>query len=94
MEWIAVSLIVSIAYVYAPLLRVHAAKRLHTPLPASAIAPGADPFVPPPIALPEGVEKWCSGWADEWAQNESRDRARALYAEHGDWEKVLTLLDG
>ena len=95
MELIAVALIVSFAYVYAPVLRVHASRRFGVSLPAGAVAPDAAPIVvpPKPVELPPDVEQWCAGWYDPWAQQESRDRARKLFAESGDWTVVLQTLE-
>lgn len=94
MEVVAAAVVVSLAYVYAPILRVHAARRLRFVLPANAVAPGSPAVVPPTSAeLPAGVEKWCRAESEEWAQNEMRERAKRLYAEHGDWDVVLNELE-
>lgn len=94
MENVAVAIILSFAYVYAPVLRVHASRRFGVSLPAGAVASDSAPVVatPAPVELPLDVELWCSGWADPWAQQESRDYARKLFAESGDWTVVLQTL--
>lgn len=93
MELIVAVLIASAAFVYAPLLRVHAARRLRVAMPAGAVAPGAEAVAPPPVELHAAVEKWCAGWTDDWARDESRARARDLFAKHGDWNVVLQELE-
>lgn len=98
MEWIAVSLIVSAAYVYAPLLRMHAARLFGVSLPAGVVTPEASALVVPPkpvklVELPEAVESWCSGWYDEATQNEQRNVARELYSQSSNWDSVLMDLE-
>lgn len=93
MEVLAAVIVASAAYVYAPVLRVHAARRLHVALPSNAVAPGAEPVAPPPVELPDGVAKWCEQESEEWARAEQRERARQLYAEHGDWNVVMQHLE-
>jgi hypothetical protein len=93
MELLAAAVVVSAAYVYAPLLRVHAARRLRVELPAGAVSPGADPVAAPPVELTPTVEAWCAAESEPWAQDEARARARVLYAEHGDWNVVLHHLE-
>jgi hypothetical protein len=93
MEVVAAAVVVSLAYVYAPLLRVHAARRLRVELPAGSVAPGAEPLLVPAVELPPTVEAWCRAESEPWAQDEARARARVLYAEHGDWNVVLHHLE-
>ena len=93
MELIVAAFIASAAYVYAPLLRVHAARRLRVPMPAGAVSPGAESMAPPPVELHPAVAAWCDAWVDEWAREESRTRARDLFAKHGDWNVVLAELE-
>jgi hypothetical protein len=89
MEVFAAVVVASLAYVYAPIARVHAARRLRVSLPAGSVAPGADAVVPAPIELPDAIEAWCAAESEDWAQAEARANARALFAEHGDWNVVL-----
>ena len=93
MEVLAAVIVMSAAYVYAPVLRVHAARRLHVSLPTGAVSPGAEPVVAPPVELPAKVAKWCDQESEEWARAEQRERARQLYAEHGDWNVVMQHLE-
>jgi hypothetical protein len=88
-ELIGAAIVVSLAYVYAPVLRVHAARRTRVALPAGAAAPGADPVPAPPPELPAAVEKWCDAWMDQDTRDEARETARILFAEHGNWDVVL-----
>ena len=93
MEVLAAVVVASAAYVYAPVLRVHAARRLHVSLPANTAAPGAGPVTAPPVELPDAVAEWCEQESEEWARAEQRERARQLYAEHGDWNVVMQHLE-
>lgn len=93
MEVLAAVIVASAAYVYAPILRLHAGRRLHVNLPANAVSPGSPEVVAPPVELPAGVVRWCEQESEEWARQEARDRARQLYAEHGDWNVVMQHLE-
>ena len=95
MDLILVALIVSGAYVYAPLLRLHASRRFGVSLPPGVLTPDAPavPVQPKPVELPEKVEEWCQGWFDEWARAEAKQKARKLFAESGDWNVVLVTLE-
>jgi len=94
MELIVAAFIVSVAYVYAPLFRLHAARLLRVSLPAGTLSPTA-PAVPitEQIVLPHQVEAWCEQESEEFARNEARGMAKQLFAEHGDWNVVLQELE-
>jgi hypothetical protein len=94
MQWIAVALVLAFAYVYAPLLRVHAARRFGLVLPvAERQAAAAALPSPAAIELPAAVVRRAAQESEPWAREETAERARALFAEHGDWNVVLQLLD-
>ena len=93
MEWIVVSVVLATAYVYAPLLRVHAARRMRLPLPPGAVAPAADAVAVPAPEVPEAVRRWCEQWRDEWAREEALAEAQRLYAITGDWNEVLVKME-
>lgn len=90
---VACALIVSAAYVYAPVARVHAARQLRVPLPAGAVAAAADPIAAPPVELPDSVKRLAALESEPWAQDFVRERARTLYAESGDWQQVVAELE-
>lgn len=90
MELIAAACIVSVAYVYAPWLRTHTRLGpvrglLGTP---PTLLPGAGV-----VELPPEIEKWCDAWMDQFARDEAKETARALYAEYGNWDVVLQALE-
>lgn len=93
MEVFAAVVVASLAYVCAPLVRVHVARRLRLELPAGVAAPGSDPVLPLPIELSAEVAAWCAQESADWAQDEARATARQLYAVHGDWSTVLQELE-
>lgn len=90
---VAVAFIVSAAYVYAPIARVHAARRLRVPVPAGVVTPTAAALAVPPVELPAGIGKLCDRESEPWAREYLRERARAFYAEHGDWNVVAAELE-
>jgi hypothetical protein len=94
MEIVLAAFIVSAAYVYAPLLRLHAARLLRVSLPAGAVSPTA-PEVPVQtlIELPAAVAAWCERESEQFARDEARGEAKRLYAETGDWNVVLQELE-
>lgn len=92
MEILAVSLVVSCAYVYAPILRIHAARALHMQMPEGAVAPGAGAIATPQPPLPKAIEQFCAAESEPWAQLQGRERARALYAQLHNWDAVMVAL--
>lgn len=88
MEWVAVAVVMSAAYVYAPILRVHAARRLRFSVPAVEQQLRELAAAQPAVELPEAIAAICEAESEDWAREQQRDRARALYAEHGDWGMV------
>lgn len=94
MELVVAAFIVSIAHVYAPLLRLHAARRLRIGMPAGTLSPTA-PAVPATelIELPPQIERWCEQESEEFARDEAKETAKRLYAAHGDWNVVLGELE-
>lgn len=87
------SLVATAGYVYAPILRMHAGRTLHVPLPANSVAPGSPAVMPPPIELPAKVEALCNAESEGWAKAAARETARVLYAQSGNWDAVLVEME-
>lgn len=88
------SLITSAAYVYAPMLRLHAARRLRMGLPAGVVSPTA-PEVPATelVELPEFVAEFCEQESEPFAREDAKADAKRLYAQSGDWSVVMQELE-
>ena len=88
------TLIASAAYVYAPMLRLYAARRLRVSLPAGVVTPTA-PEIPAAelVELPENVIAFCEQESEPFAREEAKEDAKRLYASHGDWSVVMQELE-
>jgi hypothetical protein len=88
----AAAFVVSAAYVYAPVLRVHAARRLRFS-PAAVAAASIEQLQPEALKLPDAVERLARAESEPWAADYIRQQAQRLYAESGDWNVVVGKLE-
>lgn len=58
-------------------------------------ADGPEPAVTlpaPAFEIPDKVHAYCYGWFDQWAREESLERVKRLFIEHGNWDTAFQAL--